>query len=215
MDALQLLGSTLGISFLAGIRLYATVLALGLSIRFGWFHPPAALSGLEVLAHPAVLIIAGIAYAAEFVADKIPWFDTLWDSIHTVIRPLGAALLAASALGTMDPKLRVALAILCGGVALASHSSKAATRVMVNHSPEPFSNIALSLAGDVATPVGVWFTLHHPLIALVAVAVAVLVFAILARVIFRAFRSVLARLGSFHSGAGSQPVELTKPLRGS
>ena len=205
MDTLQLLGSTLGLSFLAGIRLYATVLALGLSIRFGLFHPPAALSGLEVLADPAVLIIAGAAYVAEFIADKIPWFDTFWDSIHTFIRPIGAALLGASALGTLDPKLRIAIAILCGGVALTSHSSKAATRVMVNHSPEPFSNIALSLAGDIATPLGVWFTVRHPVIALVLVAVALVVIAILARAIIRKFRSVLARLGF------SQPESTPSP----
>lgn len=195
MDTLQLLGSTLGISFLAGIRLYATVLALGLSIRFGLFHPPAALSGLEVLAHPAVLVIAGVAFVAEFIADKIPWFDTLWDSVHTFIRPVGAALLGATALGTMDPKLRIVIAILCGGVALTSHSSKAATRVIANHSPEPFSNIGLSLAGDVATPLGLWFTLHHPVIMLVVVAIAVVIFAILARAIIGKLRSVLARLG--------------------
>jgi Domain of unknown function (DUF4126) len=142
-----------------------------------------------------VLIVAAIAYGAEFVSDKIPWFDTLWDSVHTFIRPVGAALLGAAALGTLDPKLRVVLAILCGGVALTSHSSKAATRVMANHSPEPFSNIALSLAGDVAAPVGVWFAIQHPIATFVLVAVALAVFAILARFIFRKFRSVLARLG--------------------
>lgn len=195
MDTLQLLGSTFGLSFLAGIRLYATVLALGLGIRFGLFHLPAQLNGLEVLAHPAVLIAAGIAYIAEFISDKIPWFDTLWDSVHTFIRPVGAALLGAAALGTLDPKLRVVLAILCGGVALTSHSSKAATRVMANHSPEPFSNIALSLAGDVAAPVGVWFAMQHPIATFVMVAIAMVLFAVLARVIFRKLRSVLARLG--------------------
>src|SRR3974377_1496345 len=205
MDTLQLLGSTLGISFLAGIRLYPTVLALGLSIRFGLFHPPAALSGLEVLAHPAVLIIAGIAFVAEFIADKIPWFDTLWDSIHTFIRPIGAAVLGATALGTMDPKLRMAIAILCGGVALTSHSSKAATRALANTSPEPFSNIALSLAGDVVTPVGLWFAVHHPLITLVIVAIGIVVCIMLARAIIRKLRLVLARLGF------SQPESTPSP----
>lgn len=185
--------------------MYATVLALGLTIRFGLFHPPAALSGLEILAHPAVLIIAGCAYVAEFVADKIPWFDTLWDGIHTFIRPIGAVLLGASALGTADPKLRVILALLCGGVALTSHSSKAATRVMVNHSPEPFSNIALSLAGDLAVPAGVLFVERHPVTTLVFVAATLVVFAILARAIFRKLRSVLARLGPSRSESTASP----------
>ncbi len=194
MDTFQLLGSTFGLSFLAGVRLYATVLALGLGIRLGIFHPPAALSGLDVLSHTAILSLAGAAYVAEFVADKIPWFDTLWDSIHTFIRPIGAALLGAAALGTLDPKVRVAMAILCGGVALTSHSSKAATRVMANHSPEPFSNIALSLAGDVAVPAGVWLALSHPIAAFVLVIISLVVFAVMARFIFRKLRSVMARL---------------------
>ncbi len=197
MDTLQLLGSTLGLSFLAGMRLYATVLALGLGIRYHLFHLPQALGGLEVLAHPTVLVVAGVAFVAEFVADKIPWFDSLWDSIHTFIRPIGAALLGAAALGQMDPPIRVALALLCGGVALTSHSSKAATRVVVNHSPEPFSNIALSLAGDVAAPAGVWVAMNHPLIALAVVIVGVVIALLLVRVIVRKLRSVLVRLGFF------------------
>ncbi|MBS1871730.1 MAG: DUF4126 domain-containing protein [Acidobacteria bacterium] len=201
MDILQVLGSTLGLSFLAGMRLYATVLALGLGIRYHLFRLPQALNGLEVLAHPAVLIIAGAAFAAEFVADKVPWFDTLWDSVHTFIRPVGAALLGATALADMDPPVRVGLALLCGGVALTSHSSKAATRVVANHSPEPFSNIALSLAGDVAAPAGVWLAMSHPLIALGAVAVAVAVSLLLVRFIVRKLRTVFARLFG-----GKQPV---------
>jgi hypothetical protein len=205
MDTLQLLGSTLGLSFLAGIRLYATVLALGLGIRFGLLHLPPALSGLEIFAHPAVLITAAIAYIAEFIADKIPWFDSLWDAVHTFIRPVGAALLGAAAFGSLDPRLRVALAILCGGVALTSHSSKAATRAMVNHSPEPFSNIALSLAGDVAAPAGVWLAMAHPVAAFVLVAIAVVVFAVLARVVWRAFRSALARLGLTQPASTAPP----------
>jgi hypothetical protein len=206
MDTLQLLGSTLGLSFVAGMRLYATVLALGLGIRFGVLHLPPALSGLEVFAHPAVLITAAVAYIAEFVADKIPWFDSAWDAVHTFIRPVGAALLGAAAFGSLDPKWRVALAILCGGVALTSHSSKAATRLMVNHSPEPFSNIALSLAGDVAAPAGVWLAMAHPVAAFVLVTISVLVFAVLARAIWRKFRAVLARLGFGRSASTAGPA---------
>jgi hypothetical protein len=195
MDTFQLLGSVFGLSFLAGIRLYATVLAVGLGVRFNLLHLPASLEGLQILAHPAILIAAGIAFVAEFVSDKIPWFDTLWDSFHTFIRPLGAALLGAAALGTLDPVLRITLALACGGVALTSHSSKAATRVMVNQSPEPFSNIALSLAGDAAVPAGVWLAVNHPVVTFVIVLIAVVLAIILVRVIYRGLRSVLARLG--------------------
>lgn len=196
MDAFQILGSTLGLSYLAGLRLYLTVLTLGLGVRFGLIHLPETLSGLSVLTHPVVLIVAGAACAAEFISDKIPWFDTVWDTAHTFIRPVGAALLGATALsGSLDGKTRVAIALLCGGVAFTSHASKAGTRVMVNHSPEPFSNIALSLAGDLAAPIGVWFVTSHPIIAFVLVTIALVVSVVLIRFIWRGFRTVLAKLG--------------------
>jgi hypothetical protein len=103
MDTLALIGSSMGLGFLAGIRLYATVFALGLAIRFGWYHPDAGAAGLLVLAHPAVLTASGIACLIEFVADKVPWVDSAWDSIHTFIRPIGAVLLASAAIGNFDP----------------------------------------------------------------------------------------------------------------
>lgn len=207
MDTIALLGSALGLSFVAGMRLYATVLAVGLGVRFGFLNLHQSLQGLSVLAHPAVLTTAGVAFLAEFVSDKIPWFDSLWDSVHTFIRPLGAALLGAAALGDLDPTLRTVLALACGGVALTSHTSKAATRVAVNHSPEPFSNIGLSLAGDVAAPAGVWLAINHPLIMLGLVIVALVVFAILARWMWRMFRFVLSRIGLLEP---PQPVNPTQ-----
>ncbi len=177
MDVFQILGTTLGLGLAAGLRLYATVLALGLAIRFHWLTLPEQMQSLELLAHPAVLITAGIAYLMEFVSDKIPWVDSAWDAVHTVIRPLGAAALAFSAFATLDPAVRITLVLACGGVALGSHATKAATRLAVNTSPEPFSNIALSLLGDFAAPVIVWFTIEHPLIMLViAIALAVVFF---------------------------------------
>ena len=91
METLGVIGSTLGLGFLAGIRLYATVFLLGLAIRLGWFHPGAASAELTVLAHPAVLIASGLACLVEFAADKIPWLDSLWDSFHTFIRPIAVS----------------------------------------------------------------------------------------------------------------------------
>jgi hypothetical protein len=113
-----------------------------------------------------VLIAAGLAYLTEFFADKIPLVDSVWDSFHTFIRPMGAAILAAAVLGDINPVLKLTLIILCGGVALASHSSKAAARIVVNHSPEPFTNIGISLAEDAFAPFGVWLSLRHPTVVL-------------------------------------------------
>ncbi|WP_321474634.1 DUF4126 domain-containing protein [uncultured Paludibaculum sp.] len=194
MDAIHLLATTLGLGFAAGLRLYSTVLGLGLAIRFGVLHLPPTLQGLEVLANPAVLIAAGVAFAAEFVGDKIPWVDSVWDAVHTVIRPIGAVVLAATAFADLDPVVRLVLVILCGGVALTSHATKAATRLAVNHSPEPFSNAALSLMGDVAAPFMVWLTTSHPIIALFLVIGFLFVFVWLAGRIWRLLRSGLQRL---------------------
>ena len=196
MDTLALIGSTLGLGFLAGIRLYATVFLLGLAIRLGWFHPGAGSAELAVLAHPAVLIVSGLACLVEFAADKIPWLDNLWDSFHTFIRPIGAAVLAAAAFGHFDPVVKAVLIVICGGVALASNSSKAATRLAVNHSPEPFSNIGLSLLEDALIPAGIWVSLKHPEVALGLVAVFLFLFLWIAPKIFRAVRLQLAALGA-------------------
>lgn len=194
MDILNLLGTTLGLGLAAGLRLYATVLALGVALRMEWLTLPAELAPLQVLAHPAVLGIAGVMYVMEFVTDKVPWLDSAWDAAHTVIRPLGAAGLALTAFGQMDPAARVGLALLCGGVALSSHATKAATRLAVNQSPEPVSNVGLSLLGDAAVPAFVWFTMEHPVLTLVVSVVAlVVIFWVLARMV-RLLRSGWAAL---------------------
>jgi hypothetical protein len=177
MDVLSLLGSTLGLGMMAGLNLYATVLAAGLGIRFGWIHPAGAFAHLQILADPWVLGIAGAAFLVEFLADKIPWVDSLWDGFHTVIRPLGAALLGITAAGGMDPASRVVLGILTGAVAFTGHTAKAGTRLAVNHSPEPFSNIALSLGEDFIAVFGSWLAAAHPLIALGLVVAFLLLFA--------------------------------------
>src|SRR5262245_57272928 len=144
MDALGLLGLSAGIGFLSGIRLYATVLAVGLAIRFHWLEFARDQTQWSVIAHPWVPTVAGTGASVELVADKIAWLDSVWDGFHTLVRPVGALLLGAAAFASVDPKLRVILVLLCGGMALTSHTSKAATRIMANHSPEPFSNIAIS-----------------------------------------------------------------------
>ncbi len=193
MDSIALLGSMTGLALVAGFRLYATVLAVGLGIRFGVLHLQPGLEQLSVLASPYVLIPAGAAYALEFLADKIPWVDSTWDGFHTLIRPVGAALLAATAVGSMDPAWKTAIAVLCGGIALTGHSTKAGARLIVNHSPEPFSNIGLSFTEDALALFFTWLAVEHPLIALAVVLAFLALFIWLAPKIFRVVkRSLLA-----------------------
>jgi hypothetical protein len=216
MDTVQALGSAMGLGLLAGIRLYATVFALGFAIRMGWFHLTASFSHLDVLAQTPVLILSGTACAIEFFADKIPWLDSIWDSIHTFIRPIGAAALGATALGSFDPAAQTLLALLCGGVAFTGHATKAATRLVANHSPEPFSNSALSFAEDLFVPAGLWVAFQHPAIAVAGVGIFLLCFLWLSPKLFRllhvswtALRSLIRKL----TGAPSEPVDVFFPER--
>ena len=187
MEIIRLLGSAMGLGFVSGLNLYATVLTVGLGIRFGLISINPELSSLEILASPYILITAGVIYLVEFFADKIPWVDSLWDGLHTLIRPLGAAVLGATAIGSIDTEM-VIIAVLCGGVALSGHSAKAGTRLLANHSPEPFSNIALSLIEDVLVVVGTWLALAHPLIMLTLVLIFLAIFLWFAPKAFRLMR---------------------------
>ena len=216
MNVVTLLGSTMGLGFVSGLNLYAAVLTVGLGIRLGLIHPHAGLSHLEVLTNPYVLGTAGVLYAIEFIADKVPWVDSLWDSVHTLIRPLGAAALGATALGSMDPATKSVLMLIAGGVALSSHSTKAGTRVAVNHSPEPFSNIALSLFEDGVAMGGTWLAVTHPVAMLVIVTVFLVFFAALSPKIFRLLRveyiAVRSMLNRFSSAKRGRPGDLVEPM---
>ncbi len=156
---------TMGVGWASGINLYATLLMLGFMANSGnMVLPP----GLEVLANPLVIAAAGLMYAVEFVADKVPGVDTGWDTLHTFVRiPAGAAL-AASAVGDVSVAVEVAAAIVGGGLAAGSHAAKAGSRVMINTSPEPFSNWFVSLGEDVAVVAGVWAALNQPYLFLAA-----------------------------------------------
>ncbi len=148
MDTIQHLGIALGLATLSGLNLYLTVLAAGMAIRQGWVALPAPYHDLAILGHPAVLGVAGGLCLVQFIVDKVPWLDSFWDLLHTLIRPLGGAFLAARAFGEANPALDTAIALLAGGVTLTTHGAKTGTRLLVNGSPEPFSNIAVSLAED-------------------------------------------------------------------
>ena len=160
------MGFAAGIGFLSGLRLYALVFVLGILIRFGMLSLTEQFHHLLILGSLPVLIASATMALAEFVSDKLPWFDSIWDSIHTFIRPIGAAILAWTAISEIDPALKIILVLITGGVALTSHAAKAATRAAVNHSPEPASNIFLSVVGDMFLPLGLWLTIHFPLVVL-------------------------------------------------
>jgi hypothetical protein len=197
MPEITTIGALTGLAFVSGMRLYSTVLALGLGLRFGLIQLPSALSHLDILATAPVLVIAGVVYIAEFVADKVPWVDSLWDSVHTFIRPLGAAVLGFAAIGDVNPGLKVGAFLLCGTIALSSHSAKAGTRLAVNHSPEPFSNIGLSLLEDGLVVTGVWLAITHPVAALVIVLFLVAIIVWFIPKLVRLIRRSANTLGSF------------------
>jgi hypothetical protein len=167
MDTLQTLGTALGLASLSGLNLYLTVFATGLAIQQHWINVSQTYPQLAILAHPAILIVSGILFLLEFFADKVPWVDSLWDAVHTFIRPVGGAFLAIRVLGTPDPVFDVVAALLAGGAAFATHSVKASVRLVANHSPEPFSNIALSLGEDAAVVGGLVLIKQDPVLALV------------------------------------------------
>jgi uncharacterized membrane protein len=185
MDVLTTLGRTLGFSFSAGINLYATVAILGLSSRYGWVNLPPQ---FKVFDHDVVIAAALIMYVIEFIADKVPWVDTLWDSVHTAIRPIGGALIAVSTFGETSPPVAGLIALLGGTVAASTHATKAGTRAVANTSPEPFSNWILSFTEDLFV-LGLGFVaLKYPLVALGVTAVLLLLIAIFAATIWRLFR---------------------------
>ena len=165
MDILQKLGPALGFATLAGLNLYLTVLLTGLAIHYHWIDLAASYPDLQVLGHPAVLIVAGVLFAIEFFADKVPWLDSAWDGLHTLVRPLGGAFLALHTLGHQnDHVVDVVTALLAGGVTLTTHGAKAGTRLIANGSPEPFSNVALSVVEDASVVGGLGlmaYSFHH------------------------------------------------------
>src|SRR5258705_451171 len=167
MNPIQTLGLALGAGFSSGLNLYATVATLGLLQRYGVLQLPPA---LQVLSHPWVLGIAIALYLVEFLADKIPYFDTIWDAVHTFIRPPAAALLAYAASGAAPAEWRWGAALLAGGVALTSHGTKASARAAVNTSPEPFSNWILSLGEDVLAVLLTWMATGYPIATIAGVA---------------------------------------------
>lgn len=161
----ELLGLAASVSLLAGWRLYLAVLATGIAMRSGIVPLPEHLSALGVLADPWVMGAAGLGAVLEFFADKVAWLDSAWDAVHTIVRPLGGAVLALALVDAADPAVQAIAFLLGGGGALLAHGGKAGTRAVINTSPEPFSNIAISTAEDVLSGGLLFLVYQYPWIA--------------------------------------------------
>jgi hypothetical protein len=192
-DWITTLGTAMGSAWLSGINLYATVATLGILERFQLVKLP---GGLNLLGEWWVIGLAGVMYAIEFVADKIPAVDTAWDGLHTFIRVPAGAILAASAFAEFDPAVKIAAMILGGGIALSSHGTKAATRLAANTSPEPFSNVALSLGEDALTFGSAILMAFYPVAILIIVIIFLIISLWILPKIFRALRRLFVRVRS-------------------
>ena len=162
MGVMEIIGIAGSVSLLAGWRLYLSIFATGLAMRLGALPLPEHLQSLDALANPWVMGIAAIAAIAEFFADKVMWLDSAWDAVHTFVRPVGGALLALAIVDPSDPATQVVAFLLGGGAALTAHAGKAGARGVVNASPEPVSNVAVSTAEDVLTAGLLYVAYEYP-----------------------------------------------------
>jgi hypothetical protein len=168
VDAAAPVGAALALAVASGLSLYGAAFVTGLALRLGAGPLWPAAQGLVVLADPVVLTVSGVLFTLEFLADKVPGLDSVWDVVHTAIRPIGGALLAIRALGELSLPAETAALLLLGAAALTTHAAKATTRLVVNASPEPVTNVGLSLTENGVVAAVVWLALVHPLAALVA-----------------------------------------------
>jgi len=198
LDTAQLLAIAAALGWASGLRLYAVLFLTGLAGHFGWVVLP---TGLHVLQSPLMLGASGLMLFIEFFADKIPGIDTLWDLVHTVVRiPAGAAL-AAAVFGADQSSWAMAAALMGGTLAATSHVAKATTRAALNASPEPFSNIAMSLLGDSVVPVSLWLSWAHPFVFFSALALALVVMVATIWVLAKFLRRLARRLSSWFGTA--------------
>lgn len=191
LDTTHLIAIAAALGWASGLRLYAVVFLTGLAGYLGWVPLP---DGLKLLTNEVVLGASGVMLFVEFFADKIPGLDTVWDMVHTVIRVPAGAALAAGVFGGDSTAWAMAAALMGGTLAAASHTAKATTRAAVNTSPEPFSNIALSLLGDAAVPGMLWLAWNEPLWFFAALAAALLIAAVLTVVLFKFLRALWRRV---------------------
>jgi Domain of unknown function (DUF4126) len=188
MQILDQIGVALGLATLAGLNLYLTVFVAGLAVRFHWIELSGAYEHLGVLGNPWVLGVAGTLFAIEFFADKIPWIDSTWDAVHTVIRPAGGIFLGLAAMGKLNPSLTVVAALLAGGAALATHGTKASSRLILNASPEPVSNSVASVTEDGLVLGGLVLIAAAPIVSLFVFVTVVILCVVLISFLWRKIR---------------------------
>jgi len=202
MNAVELVALASSVSLLAGWRLYLVTLVTGIAMKMGWIALPEQLAALDILTNNWVLAAAGIGTFAEFFADKIAWVDSAWDAVHSFIRPVGGALLSAAVIDAGDPTWQVASFLLGGGAALVAHAGKAGARTLVNASPEPFSNVLVSTAEDVATGGLLALAIANPIAAALIALILVLLSLWLVFAARRAIRSFVNRVAPPRKPAG-------------
>ena len=195
MSAVELVALAASVSLLAGWRLYLVVFATGVAMKYGWIALPDQLRALDILANGWIIGIAGAGALAEFFADKIAWVDSAWDTIHSFVRPLGGALLSLAIVDAGDPAWQVGSFLLGGGAAFLAHAGKAGARTLVNTSPEPFSNVVVSTAEDVATGGLFALAIANPIAAALIAIILVMLSLWLVFAARRALKRLLDRVG--------------------
>lgn len=197
MNTISILGLAFGAAWSSGINLYATVATLGLLQRYEVAQLP---GGLEVLDNWIVIGVALFMYGVEFVADKIPFVDTLWDALHTFIRVPAGAIVAAAATSDLNPTVQTVALLLGGGLALSTHGTKATARAAANTSPEPFSNWGLSILEDIVSVGAAVLAVLHPIVILVVILIFLLLLAWILPKVMRRLRGMLTAARNFLSG---------------
>lgn len=190
MEALAILSAVLGLPLVTGLNLYATILTAGLLQRLGLISLPPQ---LEVLGSEWIIGVAAILYLIEFFADKVPWVDSAWDAVHTFIRVPAGAALALMAVGDVHPVVQICAFLLGGSLALASHSAKAGVRLAVNTSPEPVTNIGLSLVEDVAVACATWLVFANPVVMILLVLIFLVGFVVCIHKVLQAARYLMRK----------------------
>jgi hypothetical protein len=194
MDAINIIALSMGAAWASGINLYATIVMLGYMGMTGNIDLPL---GLEILSDPMVMGAAGLMYCVEFFADKIPGIDSGWDTIHTFIRIPAGAMLAAGTIGDVTPALEFTTALLGGTLAAGSHTTKAGSRLLINTSPEPFSNWTASISEDLLVIAGLWAALHHPILFIISLIIFIILMIYLLPRLWRLIRHIFRRIGSW------------------
>lgn len=202
-EILPYIALSMGVAWASGLNLYAALLVLGLLGSSGHIALPEALQALQ---SPWVLGAAGLMYGIEFFADKVPGIDSGWDAVHTFIRVPAGAVLAASAIGDVDPSIALAAALVGGGITAGTHLTKASTRLLVNTSPEPLSNIGISLSEDALVLGGLWTALHYPFVFLVFLVAFLLLMIWLLPILWRGVKGLFATLRGLVNGGKTRQL---------